>query len=190
MTIPSQVPMRKCSKCGKLKPLDAFLPVGTSQTKNNPEIAGKWIQNRCRDCYNEYCAEWRAKQGDKYRTQQLERYNKRIAELSLPELEEYRTVKATAKRNRHALLKEEVYSAYGGYKCACCGETEPSFLTLDHVNSDGHQMRTIHGTDGTAVLRWAKANGYPDTLQIFCWNCQWGKRKNNGICPHQERCND
>jgi hypothetical protein len=21
-------------------------------------------------------------------------------------------------------------------------------------------------------------------------NCQWGKRNNNGVCPHKERCND
>src|SRR5688572_22754686 len=38
-------------------------------------------------------------------------------------------------------LKDQVYAAYGGYKCSCCGETEPSFLTLDHINNDGNQYR-------------------------------------------------
>src|SRR5262252_4538483 len=34
----------------------------------------------------------------------------------------------------------EMIAAYGG-ECACCGETEPVFLTLDHVNGDGAAHR-------------------------------------------------
>ena len=28
-----------------------------------------------------------------------------------------------------------------GRACSCCGETEPAFLTIDHVNNDGAEHR-------------------------------------------------
>jgi hypothetical protein len=30
-----------------------------------------------------------------------------------------------------------------------------------------------------------KKHNFPGGHQILCWNCQQGKRFNNGICPHQ-----
>ena len=44
--------------------------------------------------------------------------------------------------------------AYGGYKCTCCGETEPKFLSIDHT-------------------------GY----QILCHNCNMALGS-YGYCPH------
>lgn len=29
----------------------------------------------------------------------------------------------------------------------------------------------------------------PLDLQVLCWNCQWGKRLNNGFCPHHPEIN-
>lgn len=85
-------------------------------------------------------------------------------------------------------LKRQTMDAYGG-KCACCSETEISFLTLDHVNDDGAEHRRQLGkalqAAGAVTYRWARDNGYPDTLQVLCFNCQWGKRLNGGICPHR-----
>jgi hypothetical protein len=37
-------------------------------------------------------------------------------------------------------IREDVIAAYGG-RCACCGEFERDFLTLDHVNNDGAEHR-------------------------------------------------
>jgi hypothetical protein len=33
-------------------------------------------------------------------------------------------------------------------------------------------------------------NGFPPGYQVLCMNCNHGKRMNNGVCPHKERCND
>lgn len=85
---------------------------------------------------------------------------------------------AMRKRN-----KEQAYEAYGN-QCACCGESEVLFLTLDHVDNDGGEHRKqIRSTDRLYV--WARKNGYPPNLQLLCWNCNLGKYRNGGACPHQ-----
>jgi hypothetical protein len=94
-------------------------------------------------------------------------------------------------REANRKMKTLVYNAYGGYKCACCGETEPMFLSIDHINNDGAEHRKkINIKGGTQIYRWLIKNSFPDGFQVLCWNCQNGKRFNKGICPHQTRCND
>ena len=79
-------------------------------------------------------------------------------------------------------LKREVIAAYGG-KCQCCGETEPAFLTIDHVNDDGASHRKAIGR--ARVYHWLKKHGYPkDGFQLLCFNCNCGRRVNGGVCPH------
>jgi len=93
-----------------------------------------------------------------------------------------RCIEATKKCYRR--LKCEIYAAYGGSICACCRETEPAFLTIDHINNDGAEHRRQVGM-GWYFLRWLKTNNYPPGFQILCHNCQWGKRT-YGMCPHQK----
>jgi hypothetical protein len=89
-------------------------------------------------------------------------------------------------RARHKAMIEklrlEVFMAYGGVRCACCGETQSVFLTLDHIASDGAEHRRRVG-NGYSVYRWAKKNGYPKLFQVLCWNCNEAKRIVGG-CPH------
>lgn len=75
--------------------------------------------------------------------------------------------------------RELVFAHYGD-KCACCGEDNPFFLTIDHINNDGHKKRK------TSRLQWHRAikDGFPSDLQILCFNCNLGKSRNNGVCPH------
>lgn len=40
----------------------------------------------------------------------------------------------------NAKFFDHIYSHYGR-ECKCCGETEPIFLTLDHINDDGSAQR-------------------------------------------------
>jgi hypothetical protein len=79
--------------------------------------------------------------------------------------------------------RAKVYAAYGD-KCQCCGESNPLFLTLDHVNNDGHIERKQF-SQGGLYSRIIQRN-FPDIYQLLCWNCNTGKRRNNGVCPHQE----
>lgn len=88
--------------------------------------------------------------------------------------------------------KLEVLNAYGGCFCKCCGETEISFLSIDHINNDGATHRKIiFGNNGRSgdIYPWLKKNGFPtpERFQVLCGNCQWGKRSNKGICPHQKK---
>lgn len=83
-------------------------------------------------------------------------------------------------------IKNAAFNAYGGYICVCCGETEPLFLTIDHINNDGATMRKKHhGTSSWSLHKWLSKNNYPSGYQILCWNCNCGKYKNGGICPHE-----
>lgn len=91
-------------------------------------------------------------------------------------------------RERHAAIM-----AYGGYVCACCGETEPLFLQIDHINNDGanHRRSLGYGGNGkgahSAMLMWMRRNDYPEGFQVLCANCNHGKSRNGGVCPHCNR---
>lgn len=85
-------------------------------------------------------------------------------------------------------LKIETLLAYGGTTCNCCQETELKFLTLDHINNDGFKSRIlINGQrkylESYDILR---KQGFPnkENYQVLCMNCNFGKRLNNGVCPH------
>jgi hypothetical protein len=86
-------------------------------------------------------------------------------------------------------LKDEVYDHYGGHKCSCCGESIKEFLTLDHIENDGADHRRSLGKgsagSGHSLYRWIIKNKFPNIFQVMCMNCNWGKRMNNGICPHK-----
>lgn len=90
--------------------------------------------------------------------------------------------------------RDRILEHYGG-KCTCCGEDEPCFLAIDHIDGGGNEHRRQlrnnpgHrcGSSSTQFARWIEANNYPDTLQILCHNCNMGKHLNNGICPHKGR---
>ena len=88
---------------------------------------------------------------------------------------------ATIKRYNE--IRDKVFAAYGGYICNCCGETEPSFLSIDHVNNDGAEHGRKIGNSYS--YRWLLINNFPSGFQVLCMNCQWGKKNNNGVCLHE-----
>lgn len=86
-------------------------------------------------------------------------------------------------------LKLEVYAAYGGAKCACCGEDHIEFLSIDHINDNGAAHRKKIFGDSRAgsserMYRWLKRNNYPPGFQILCMNCNCAKHR-YGECPHK-----
>lgn len=74
---------------------------------------------------------------------------------------------------------------YYGNKCICCGEAQILFLTIDHINRDGAKQKEELGTRGSNLYRKIIALGFPDDLQVLCYNCNCGREYNNGICPHK-----
>lgn len=99
------------------------------------------------------------------------------------------TVKAKQLRMKHA-----TFAAYGGYVCACCGETERLFLTIDHVFNDGAAWRRDNFRNSKAAGRrtyhWLVKHNFPAGFQVLCMNCNFGKRMNHGTCPHISKTND
>jgi len=117
-------------------------------------------------------------------------YNKRLRDRYANDAEYRKTSNARMYAWKSANLKQlrvAVNEMYGD-TCNCCGETEPLFLTIDHVNNDGGERRKQssreHGT--ITLLRDILQHGsvQPD-YQLLCMNCQLGKHLNGGICPHQ-----
>jgi hypothetical protein len=92
---------------------------------------------------------------------------------------------AAKNKARYARLKAAAFAAYGGV-CRCCGEAEPRFLTIDHVEGGGHKHRRQIGGPHL-VYEWLARHKYPDGFQILCWNCNCGRAMNGGICPHEEK---
>lgn len=94
------------------------------------------------------------------------------------------------KRNYDLRIRKAVFDFYGN-KCACigCTETNSDFLTIDHVNSDGSADVNGSGRRLTGVNLYIKVikEGFPDTYQILCYNCNCGRQYNRtkkGTCPH------
>lgn len=122
---------------------------------------------------------WQAKNPDLARQRAAEWYR------------ENREMVRARERERYHELKDQVYAAYGGRVCACCGETEPKFLSIDHVNNDGNERRKEHrygvGKAGGGMKLYMKIAelGFPPDYQVLCMNCNWGKARNNGVCPHE-----
>jgi hypothetical protein len=80
--------------------------------------------------------------------------------------------------------KRQVIEYYGGI-CACCGETEWHFLELDHVRDDGRVHRDELA--GQNIYIWLVQNSFPTParFQVLCSNCNQGKQRNGGVCPHK-----
>jgi hypothetical protein len=80
-------------------------------------------------------------------------------------------------------IREEVIAHYGG-TCACCGESEPLFLEIDHIHGGGGTHRRADPAVKANIYRWLRRNRYPDGFQVLCSNCNNGKARNGGVCPH------
>lgn len=195
-TIPSQI-LRKaklladptCRKCG--------------QTKTVADFPDKAVDYACNACRRVYARASYHKQRAKLTPDELEalkakvraRQNawraERLTMMPPDELEAFRGQLNRGNTERRLKVRDAVYRAYGGYVCKCCGETEPKFLSIDHINNDGAEHRRSNRLQtGEQLYRWLVRNKFPSGFQILCMNCQWGKRNNRGVCPHQERCND
>lgn len=117
--------------------------------------SGGRIIRRCRTCAKEYY------QGNK--STELVKAQKTAQQIR------YR-----AKSNAEALAH------YGG-ECVCCGESNPLFLTFDHKNNDGGKHRSLFSR---GMYSYFRMHGYPDDIQLMCFNCNCGRNRNGGICPH------
>lgn len=99
-------------------------------------------------------------------------------------------------KNQRIKLLEEIVREYGG-KCSCtgCNEIGLLFMTIDHEKNNGAQERAglgdgpsaknKKGRAGVNFYRYLKKMGYPkEGYRLMCYNCNCGRARNGGICPH------
>lgn len=87
-----------------------------------------------------------------------------------------------AKTNKK--LKDSVFAAYGGYRCACCGETEEQFMSIDHINGGGAAHRKEIRRPN--IYSWLCKHNFPEGFQVLCFNCNFAKG-HFGMCPHKRK---
>jgi len=82
-------------------------------------------------------------------------------------------------------IVRETLEAYGGVRCACCGETEITMLTLDHVDQDGARHRREGQQRGSLFYAELRAQKFPKGYRVLCWNCNHAVyRSPDHRCPH------
>jgi hypothetical protein len=167
-----------CRECRTDKPGEEFFRCASAKDG---------LQSRCKPCGNAKSVAWR--QANRQKARAIDKASRVRCPLKR-KARQRRSYLNNANKRREAarvyirVLKDAAYAAYGGYQCQCCGETERAFLSIDHVNNDGHAHRkTFRGV----IYGWLKKNGYPPGFQILCMNCNFGKKHNGGICPHRAR---
>lgn len=81
-----------------------------------------------------------------------------------------------------ARLRSQVIRKYGAV-CSCCGERQFLFLTLDHVRNDGWAERRVY-SPGELLRRVLREPIDRTRYAVLCFNCNYGKARNRGVCPH------
>ena len=150
--------------------------------------AAKQVKKRLTDPiahekYKQYLREYHRKNKDRLAQKKSEYLAKKRLDSDFVE------TKREKSRNHYHSLRRAALDHYG-WKCACCGESIEQFLSIDHINNDGAQHRKQMNPNsggngkGTSIYGWLKKNNYPEGFQTLCMNCNHGKARNGGICPH------
>jgi len=136
----------------------------------------------------EYSKNYRKENKEKIKEYRKEN-QKKIKEYRKKWNQENKEKKKEYNKKYNKKYKELVYNHYsnGVIECACCGEKEIDFLSLDHIYNNGAKHRKKIGK--TISFKWIMKNNFPPIFQLLCMNCNFskGKRKNNCKCIHQIR---
>lgn len=166
-TKPRQPHPKRCWTCNEIKPHEHFT-----------SMLGK----SCVECREAGRTKWnKAKQeAARYRQDRIKHLDqhKRWKEANALR---YRSQQKDYRRAERERIFRDVLEHYGG-ECGCCGERERFFLTLDHIDGNGGEHRRQIGK--TDMWKWAYSNGYPPIFQVLCFNCNVGRYRNGGVCPH------
>lgn len=164
--------LRFCKKCNREK----FLLDFDFHTRSS---GGR--RHECRDCH-------RARMNIHYlknKPHRLLRAKERYQEKPSAVWTEEKRLRANENSKRYRQEHFQTVLDHYGPRCACCGEENLLFLTVDHINNDGAEHRRKGtGKVSLAFYRWIIKNDFPDDLRILCFNCNCGRQRNGGICPH------
>jgi hypothetical protein len=161
---------RFCFGCDRARPMDSFA-----------------IYRRGLKVYRRHeCFECLRRRHNGYylrdREQRLDSARKRYAAKPFRGWTPERRAQLNAANKRRRREDRETVLWHYGAECSCCGETELMFLTMDHVNDDGAEHRRQVPPD--KLYRWIIKSGFPDSFRVLCYNCNCGRSRNGGECPH------
>jgi hypothetical protein len=150
----------------------------------------------CKDCTRaanrkSYRRHWEKRQLKRaeYKAANKEKYDAAIKAWATRKRDEgyFRTQEKRDKRRAYyKRIKQLVFETYGGAFCRCCGESEISFLSLDHIAGDGaSHRRMLNKQSSQNMYMWIKSQGFPPGFQVLCASCNLGKFLNNNVCPHE-----
>ena len=154
--------------------------------QRNREAAARY-RERNRERYNQRMRDWREGNREQSRLLSRESRNRKIANGTPEEVAALRASESAKTKRNQNRCRDQVFAAYGGYKCNCCGESEPMFLSIDHIDNNGAEERRsgLYAGSGIGFYMWLRKSGFPSGYQVLCMNCNTGKHKNGGVCPHQ-----
>lgn len=149
-----------------------------TKAKSN-DRSRKWYEDHKQDSIA-YARYYYRKNRDRILERDREYTKKNIAWIS----------KRVADKKRRMKLAVKMYL---GGKCACCGEREPEFLTIDHINGGGSKIRNKQGFRRNEVYYWEiyramKAGAsVSHKYQVLCSNCNLSKHLGGGVCAHKRK---
>jgi len=175
--------MKRCKLCGRKKPAAAFAP-HRGRCRACLRAGEQALIDASRRWIDDYARRWReSADGMVARANDFVRARQRRDGAT-----DGRFRGQDGPPHYYYRLRHETILVYGGYRCACCGESEPMFLTLDHVNNDGNRHRRAIGSfSSPKMFAWLRARNYPPGFQVLCSNCNHGRHRNGGTCPHAAR---
>jgi hypothetical protein len=139
-----------------------------------------------RERHNKYCKKYYQEHKGQFREYHQEHKEER-RESCRRYYQKHKEKRLVYNRDWWKKIRNKVLSYYspGELRCACCGEKNFGFLTLDHVNQDGAEHRRLVGRSNGVYL-WIIKKGFPPGFQVLCYNCNLGRARNGGVCPHEE----
>ena len=181
------MPSKKCSQCNIEKDVFEF-----PSAKRGLHKVHSW----CKLCHKEYTQKRRDKNKASYQPGMVSAAICSRCKRELP------AEKFTIARDRpnglgfycrecyarkHLEWRMQILRHYtnGNLECACCGETHPEFLSIDHIEGGGRKQRAEIKKQGSlAFYIWLRNQRFPPGYQVLCHNCNQAKGF-YGICPHQ-----
>lgn len=169
--------------------VDSEISDTVKQIREKNREAAKRYREKDRERFNQRMRDWRAANRDKAREHAREWRNRRLREGTPEEVAAIRAAESAKTKLNQDRCREQVFAAYGGWECTCCGETEKLFLSIDHIENNGAAERRagLYRGSGSAFYAWLRKQNFPPGYQVLCMNCQVGKHKNGGVCPHNRK---
>ena len=91
-------------------------------------------------------------------------------------------------KKRYDRVKRDYFTLYGN-KCQCCGETNPKYLTMEHLRISRKEHISRIGYRASSIVMMTDAIKTDSERQLFgllCFNCNCNDSYKKGLaCPHK-----